>query len=129
MSYLSCAARAAAVFASVRATLPGLLLCAALPAHAAAAADAAAPSYDVLISGGTIYDGSGGAAVHRRRRHQGRPHRLRRARTRPARARERFDAHGKAVAPGFVNMLAHPEESLLQTAARSATCARASRSR
>ena len=40
------------------------------------------------------------------------PHRLRRA-ARAARARERIDAHGKAVAPGFVNMLAHPEESLL----------------
>ena len=31
----------------------------------------------------------------------------------PGSARERLDAHGKAVAPGFVNMLAHPEESLL----------------
>ena len=31
----------------------------------------------------------------------------------PGSARERLDAHGKAVAPGFINMLAHPEESLL----------------
>ena len=94
MSYLSCAARAAAVFASVRATLPSLLLCAALPAHAAAAADGAAPSYDVLISGGTIYDGSGGAAVHRRRRHQGRPRRLCRA----PRARQRSRASSMRTA-------------------------------
>ncbi len=53
------------------------------------------------------------AQRYRRRRHQGRPHRLRRAARRPAPPRERIDAHGKAVAPGFVNMLAHPEESLL----------------
>src|SRR5882672_11113258 len=39
--------------------------------------------------------------------HQGRSPRLCRT------ARARVDAHGKAVAPGFVNMLAHPEESLL----------------
>ena len=112
MSPLSCAARAAAVFASVRATLPGLLLCAALPAHAAAAAQAGAPSYDVLISGGTIYDGSGGAAftgdvgIKGDRVAYVGPHA-------PGSARERLDAHGKAVAPGFVNMLAHPEVSLL----------------
>jgi N-acyl-D-amino-acid deacylase len=28
-------------------------------------------------------------------------------------AREEFDVHGEAIAPGFINMLAHPEESLL----------------
>src|SRR5262245_28385248 len=31
----------------------------------------------------------------------------------PRTPRARVDAHGKAVAPGFINMLAHPEESLL----------------
>jgi N-acyl-D-amino-acid deacylase len=31
----------------------------------------------------------------------------------PGRSAEDFPARGKAVAPGFVNMLAHPEESLL----------------
>ena len=31
----------------------------------------------------------------------------------PHGARERLDARGKAVAPGFINMLAHPEESLI----------------
>ena len=34
-------------------------------------------------------------------------------RTRPGKGRAEVDAHGKAVAPGFINMLAHPEESLL----------------
>src|SRR5215468_10843641 len=71
-----------------------------------------AARYDVLISGGTIYDGSGGesfvgdVAIQGDRiayvgRHAPNP------------ARERIDARGKAVAPGFINMLAHPEESLL----------------
>jgi N-acyl-D-amino-acid deacylase len=68
--------------------------------------------YDVLISGGTIYDGSGGqpftgdVAIRGDRIVYVGPHA-------PLTARERVDAHGKAVSPGFVNMLAHPEESLL----------------
>src|SRR5215472_55944 len=78
----------------------------------ARAATEAAASYDVLISGGTIYDGGGGepytgdVAVRGDRIAYVGPHA-------PESARERVDAHGKAVAPGFVNMLAHPEESLL----------------
>jgi len=75
-------------------------------------AGAGAGHYDVLISGGTVYDGSGGApfvgdvAVKGDRLAYVGPHAA-------AAARERIDAHGKAVAPGFINMLAHPEESLL----------------
>jgi N-acyl-D-amino-acid deacylase len=81
----------------------------ALPVHAAAAD---APAYDVLISGGTVYDGSGGepftgdVAIQGDRIAYVGPHA-------PRAARERVDARGKAVAPGFINMLAHPEESLL----------------
>jgi N-acyl-D-amino-acid deacylase len=81
----------------------------------AAAAEPAAPSparYDVLITGATIYDGSGQPGyvgdiglIGDRIAYVGRKAQL------PA--RERVNAHGKAVAPGFVNMLAHPEESLL----------------
>ena len=76
-----------------------------------AAARDGAP-YDVLISGGTVYDGSGGApfvgdiAIRGDRIVYVGPHA-------PQPGRERVDAHGKAVAPGFINMLAHPEESLL----------------
>ena len=69
-------------------------------------------SYDVLISGASVYDGSGGepfvgevAIAGDRIAYVGPKA--------PGSARERLDAHGKAVAPGFVNMLAHPEESLL----------------
>jgi N-acyl-D-amino-acid deacylase len=79
----------------------------------ATAARAAAPEpYDVLIAGGIVYDGSGGApytgdvAIRKDRIVYVGPHAK-------AEARERVDARGKAVAPGFINMLAHPEESLL----------------
>ena len=92
-----------------------------LPVLAACAAAVAAPQtaksdntpYDVLISGGTVYDGAGGKRLRRRRRYSRRSHRLRRPQGAPGTAREHVDAHGKAVAPGFINMLAHPEESLL----------------
>jgi N-acyl-D-amino-acid deacylase len=80
-------------------------------AMAAAAASGASP-YDVLIKGGTIYDGSGATpyigdvAIRKDRIVYVGPHA-------PQSARETVDARGKAVAPGFVNMLAHPEESLI----------------
>ena len=85
----------------------------AVPDSAAAAAPTAGgASYDVLISGASVYDGSGGepfvgevAIAADRIVYVGRKA--------PGSARERLDAHGKAVAPGFINMLAHPEESLL----------------
>src|SRR5579862_601689 len=91
-----------------------------LPFLAACAAAAAAPPpgtadnspYDVLISGGTVYDGSGGkpfvgdVAIRGDRIVYVGP-------KAPHAAREHVDAQGKAVVPGFINMLAHPEESLL----------------
>jgi N-acyl-D-amino-acid deacylase len=88
---------------------PWVLGCAVVEA---ASADTAAAPYDVLISGGIVYDGSGGApfvgdvAIRADRIVYVGPHA-------PSQARERVDAHGKAVSPGFVNMLAHPEVSLL----------------
>ena len=76
------------------------------------AAPQAEPRYDVLISGATIYDGSGGEPFVGDVAIQG--DRIAYVGPRaPQAARERVDAHGKAVAPGFINMLAHPEESLL----------------
>lgn len=82
-------------------------------AAAPAAAPAAGPAaYDVVIRGGTVYDGSGGApftgdvAIRGDRIAFVGPHA-------PGRGAEEFAARGKAVAPGFINMLAHPEESLL----------------
>jgi N-acyl-D-amino-acid deacylase len=73
---------------------------------------AASPQHDVIIRDGLIYDGSGkppypgeltidGDRITYIGRHA------------TGHARTEVDAHGKAVAPGFINMLAHPEESLL----------------
>jgi N-acyl-D-amino-acid deacylase len=69
-------------------------------------------AHDTVIRHGLIYDGSGrppyvgdvaidGDRITFVGRHA------------PGRGRTEFDARGKAVAPGFINMLAHPEESLL----------------
>jgi N-acyl-D-aspartate/D-glutamate deacylase len=69
--------------------------------------------FDVLIKGGTIYDGTGSAG---RRADLG----IRGDRIaaigdlQTARAKERFDATGLAVAPGFINMLSWSNESLIQ---------------
>ncbi|GAA4821614.1 D-aminoacylase [Sphingosinicella ginsenosidimutans] len=84
---------------------------AALSIGAAAPAPEAA-DYDVLIRGGTIYDGSGGApfagdvAISGDRIAYVGPHA-------PGRARREIDARGLAVAPGFINMLSWSNESLI----------------
>ena len=79
----------------------------------AAGSAACAPKYDLVIRGGTIYDGNGGApyvgsvavnadsivAVGTRVK---------------GRARRQIDATGLAVSPGFINMLSWSTESLIQ---------------
>jgi N-acyl-D-amino-acid deacylase len=70
------------------------------------------PAWDLVIRGGTVYDGSGGhefvadVAVKGDRIARISRHVL-------GHGKDEIDAAGKAVSPGFVNMLAHPEESLL----------------
>ena len=74
-------------------------------------AASAAPAYDMLIRNGAIYDGSGGkpypgevAIKGDRIAYVGRHA--------PGKAAKRtIDAHGQAVSPGFINLLAHPEDS------------------
>jgi N-acyl-D-amino-acid deacylase len=72
----------------------------------------APPAYDVVVRGGTVYDGSGTApfvgdvAIKGDRIVYVGP----RA---PGGARRTIDARGKAVSPGFVNMLSWANESLL----------------
>src|SRR4051794_14998847 len=79
---------------------------AAPPAHRAAA------EYSVIIHGGTIYDGSGGApfvgdvALKADKVVYVGPHA-------PGRAARVVDATGEAVSPGFVNMLSWATESLI----------------
>ena len=86
-------------------------LCGLLGLFASTIATAATP-YDVVIRNGTIYDGSGGApyradiAVNGDRIAAIAPHIA-------ASGTKEIDARGKAVSPGFINMLAHPEESLI----------------
>ena len=79
----------------------------------AASAAPAPTAYSVLIRGGTIYDGSGGdpyvgdVALQRRQDRLCRP-----ARAGPGRARRSMPT-GKAVSPGFINMLSWAVESLI----------------
>src|SRR4051794_20375959 len=68
--------------------------------------------YDLVIRGGEILDGSGDkpfvgdVAVKGERIAYVGPHA-------PGRGKTEIDAHGKAVAPGFINMLSHSEDSLM----------------
>jgi N-acyl-D-amino-acid deacylase len=78
----------------------------AIPAHAAN------PVYDIVIRNGLIYDGTGSkpyagevAITGDRLAYVGKAS--------GASGRQEIDARGQAIAPGFINMLAHPEQSLL----------------
>ena len=75
-------------------------------------AQAVSQPYDVVIKGGQIYDGSGASpyvgdiAVRGDRiSYVGPPHSMTAKRT--------IDAHGQAVAPGFINMLSQAQESMI----------------
>lgn len=73
---------------------------------------AVAPVHDIIIRHGLIYDGSGKppypgeVAIDGDRIAYVGPHA-------PGKGRNEINVHGNAVAPGFINMLAHPEESLI----------------
>ncbi len=83
-----------------------------LASSAATAPTKAETDYTLLISGGTIYDGSGGepfagdVAIKGDRIVYVGPHA-------PGRALRTVDASGKAVSPGFINMLSWAVESLI----------------
>jgi N-acyl-D-amino-acid deacylase len=83
----------------------------ALAALLAGGAQAAEPAYDLVIRGGTIYDGSGAAGTVGDVAVTGDRIAAIGA-TLPGKGRTEIDAKGRAVSPGFINMLAHPEESL-----------------
>jgi N-acyl-D-amino-acid deacylase len=96
-------------------TLHGIRLGAAAALIAIVCAGAAAqplPAYDVLIRGGTVYDGNGGApfvgdvAIEDDRIVYVGP-------KAPGTAARTVDAKGLAVSPGFINMLSWATESLL----------------
>jgi N-acyl-D-amino-acid deacylase len=85
----------------------------ALVLSSCASAGEAAPAYDTVIRGGTIYDGSGRApwrgdvAIRGDRIAAVAPHV-------GGRGRSEVDATGLAVAPGFVNMLSWAGEPLIR---------------
>jgi len=97
-------------FANGCAAIPPDAQVATVPAPLAVAAPA--PAYDLLIRGGTIFDGSGGApylgdiGINGDRIAYAGPQR-------PAAAPQVIDARGLAVAPGFINMLSWATESIL----------------
>ncbi|MBB6252136.1 N-acyl-D-amino-acid deacylase family protein [Nitrospirillum iridis] len=85
----------------------------ALSLCAAAGPSSASPAqHDVLIQGGTIYDGTGGepyvgdVAIDQDRISYVGPHQA-------MTAKRVIDARGRAVSPGFINMLSQAQESLL----------------
>ena len=87
------------------------------------------PDYDLLVRGGTVYDGTGGAgfagdvAIKGDRIASVGP-------KAPGKAKREIDATGLAVAPGFINMLSLGRRSRCSIDGRArATSARASRSR
>jgi N-acyl-D-aspartate/D-glutamate deacylase len=88
---------------------PGLVV---LALVASAAGSAAPPSFDVVIRGGTVYDGEGGAprkadvGIAGDRITAVGP-------LAKAEARTVIDATGLAVAPGFINVLSWSTESLI----------------
>jgi len=72
-----------------------------------------APTYDTIIRGGTIDDGSGGPGAVGDVAIKG--DRIAAVGTlADATAREVVDASGLVVAPGFINMLSHSERALIQ---------------
>lgn len=81
-------------------------------AMAAAVAGVAAPAYDLIVRGGDVYDGSGGAAIRGDVAIQGQ--RIICVGTCKGLAAKVVDAKGKAVAPGFINMLSWSNQSLIQ---------------
>jgi N-acyl-D-amino-acid deacylase len=99
-------------FSKSKFVMPATIFFAANLALAAAAAPEAGKVHDVVLHGGSIYDGSGGkpylgdVAIDGDRIVYVGPQR-------DLAGRMVIDVHGEAVAPGFINMLAHPEESLL----------------
>ena len=95
--------------ATPRSFAPSLLLCSAVLLAAPVAAEA--PAYDLIIRGGTIYDGSGKPPVVGDVAIKG--DRIIAVGKVEGEAREELAAKGMAVAPGFINMLSWATESLI----------------
>lgn len=94
------------------AALVALAGCATTPAQTTTEAAADAPRYDLVIRGGTIYDGSGGEPYVGDVAVEG--DRIVAVGAVPGSGEREIDASGEAVAPGFINMLSWANESLIE---------------
>jgi N-acyl-D-amino-acid deacylase len=74
---------------------------------------AADPQHDTFIRNGIIYDGSGGPPYPGEVAIDG-DHIAAVGRNVGGHARNEIDARGRALAPGFINMLSHAEDSLIE---------------
>ncbi len=88
-----------------------MLLCCLTSSHAVAQAKPVT-AFDVIIRGGTVYDGSGGKPIKADVGIKG-DKVTAIGDLRSAKARQILDATGMAVAPGFINMLSWSTESLI----------------
>ena len=94
-------------------TMKACLLALTVVSAFAPAAFAAEPQHDTILRNGLIYDGSGQPPYKGEIAIDG-DHIAAVGRHVDGHGSTEIDVHGKAIAPGFVNMLAHPEESLLE---------------
>src|SRR3954468_15252101 len=69
------------------------------------------PTYDIVIRNGTIYDGSGGDGIRGDVAIRG--DRIAAVGKIDGRGKTEIDAHGLAVAPGFINIMSQAQESLI----------------
>jgi N-acyl-D-amino-acid deacylase len=95
--------------------LPEILALAAVlssPWSCAAQTQSLSKSFDVLIKGGTVYDGTGGKPLRADVAIRG-DRIIAIGNLKNAHANLIVDASGLAVAPGFINMLSHSEVSLI----------------
>lgn len=90
-----------------------MVLAAATGMQSAAGGSGTQPRYDVLIAGGMVYDGTGGAPVRADVAITGDQIAAIAPSLDRASARTVIDARGLAVAPGFINMLSWATVSLI----------------
>src|SRR5213593_4514294 len=91
----------------------GLSMLSSLSAAEPSAPTETAPDFDIIVKGGTVYDGTGAEPKHADVAIRG--DRITGVGDyKNARAKTIIDAQGLAVAPGFINMLSWSTESLIQ---------------
>ena len=102
--------------APVRLSIPGVLLFLLVPLLSLlilAPGCAPSPDYDVVIRGGTLYDGSGSPGVVADLAISGDTVAAL-GDLRAVRGRQEVDAHGMAVSPGFINLMSWANESMIE---------------